>query len=79
MAGIIFVPAEKAQDVRLGEVPSLHHTSIIHVYEVFEHLHMLWNGIYVHPYLEMTYQGLLRLVYQYTNKIYQLRSNLILI
>ncbi len=25
--------------------PTLHHTSIIHVYEVFEHLHMLWNGI----------------------------------
>ena len=30
--------------------PTLHHTSIIHVYEVFEHLHMLWNGIWVHPH-----------------------------
>jgi len=30
--------------------PTLHHTSIIHVYKVFEHLHMLWKGIWVHPY-----------------------------
>ena len=30
--------------------PTVHHTSIIHVYEVFEHLHMLWKGIWVHPY-----------------------------
>jgi len=30
--------------------PTLHHTSIIHVYEVFEHLHILWKGIWVHPY-----------------------------
>ncbi len=30
--------------------PTLHHTSIIHVYEVFEHLHMLWMGIWMHPY-----------------------------
>ena len=29
--------------------PTLHHTSIITVYEVFEHLHMLWKGIWVHP------------------------------
>jgi hypothetical protein len=30
--------------------PTLHHTSIIHAYEVFEHLHMLRKGIWVHPY-----------------------------
>ncbi len=37
--------------------PILHHTSILHVYEVFEHLHMLWNGIWVHPYTVMMVQG----------------------
>ncbi len=37
--------------------PTLHHTSIIHVSEVFEHLHMLWNGIWVHPYTVMMVQG----------------------
>jgi len=37
--------------------PTLHHTSIIHVYEVFEHLHMLWNGIWVHPYTVITVEG----------------------
>ena len=37
--------------------PTLHQTSIIHVYEVFEHLHMLWNGIWVHPYTVMIVQG----------------------
>jgi hypothetical protein len=37
--------------------PTLHHTSILHVYEVFEHLHMLWNGICVHPYTVMMVQG----------------------
>ncbi len=33
--------------------PTLHHTSKIHVYEVFEHLHMLWKVIKVHPYTVM--------------------------
>ena len=37
--------------------PTLHHTSIIHVYEVFEHLHMLWKGIWVHPYTVITVEG----------------------
>ncbi len=37
--------------------PTLHHTSIIHVYEVFEPLHMLWKGISVHPYTVMMVQG----------------------
>jgi len=37
--------------------PTLHHTSIIHAYEVFDHLHMLWNGIWVHPYTVMMVQG----------------------
>ena len=36
--------------------PTLHHTSTIHAYEVFEHLHMLWNGICVHPYTVMMVQ-----------------------
>ncbi len=36
--------------------PTLHHTSIIHVYEVFEQLHMLWKGIWVHPYTGMMVQ-----------------------
>ena len=34
-----------------------HHSSIIHVYEVFEHLHMLWKGIWVHPYTVMMVAG----------------------
>ncbi len=37
--------------------PTLHHTSIIHVFKVFEHLHILWNGIWVHPYTVMMVQG----------------------
>jgi hypothetical protein len=37
--------------------PTLHHTSIIQVYEVFEHLHMLWKGIWVHPYTVMMVEG----------------------
>ena len=37
--------------------PTLHHTSIIHVYEVFEHLHMLCKCIWVHPYTGMMVQG----------------------
>ncbi len=36
--------------------PILHHT-ITHVYEVFEHLHMLWKGIWVHPYTVILVQG----------------------
>ncbi len=28
----------------------LHPTSILDVYNEFEHLHMLWMGIWVHPY-----------------------------
>jgi hypothetical protein len=28
----------------------LHSTSILDVYKVFKHLHMLWMGIWVHPY-----------------------------
>jgi len=28
----------------------LHHTSILDVYKVIEHLHMLWMGIWVHLY-----------------------------
>ncbi len=37
--------------------PTLHHTSIIHAYEVFEYLHMLWKGIWVHPYIVITVEG----------------------
>ena len=37
--------------------PTLYHTSIIHVYEVFEHLHMLWKGIWVHPYTVIMVEG----------------------
>ena len=29
----------------------LHPTSILDVYKVFKHLHMLWMGIWVHPYM----------------------------
>ncbi len=29
----------------------------MHVYEVFEHLHMLWKGIWVHPYTVIMVQG----------------------
>ncbi len=28
----------------------LHPTFILDVYKVFKHLHMLWMGIWVHPY-----------------------------
>ncbi len=37
--------------------PTLHHSSIIHGYEVFEHLHMLWKGIWMQPYTVMMMQG----------------------
>jgi hypothetical protein len=30
--------------------PTLYLRSILNVYEVFESLHMLWMGIWVHPY-----------------------------
>jgi hypothetical protein len=30
--------------------PTLYLTSILNVYEVFEHHHMLWMGIWVYPY-----------------------------
>ncbi len=30
--------------------PTLLLTSILHVLKVFEHLHMLWMGMWVHPY-----------------------------
>ena len=30
--------------------PTLHHTSILNVYEVFEPLYMLWMGIWLYPY-----------------------------
>ena len=30
--------------------PTLLLTSILDVLKVFEHLHMLWMGIWVHPY-----------------------------
>jgi hypothetical protein len=31
--------------------PTLYLRSILNVYEVFEPLHMLWMGIWVHPYI----------------------------
>ena len=37
--------------------PTLNHTSITHIYEVFEQLHMLWNGIWVHHHTVMMVQG----------------------
>ena len=37
--------------------PTLHPTSIIHAYEVFEHFDMLWNGIWVDPYTVIMVQG----------------------
>ncbi len=37
--------------------PTLHPTSIVHVHEVFEHLHMLWKSIWVHPYTVIMVQG----------------------
>ncbi len=43
--------------VEAANHPTLHHTSIIHVYEVFEHLHMLWKGISVHSYTVIMVQG----------------------
>ena len=43
--------------VKAVNLPTLHHTSILHVYEVFDHLHMLWKGIWVHPYTVMMVQG----------------------
>jgi hypothetical protein len=33
------------------EHPTLHLTSILNVYEVFEHLHMMWMGIWVYAYI----------------------------
>ena len=37
--------------------PTLLLTSILDVYEVFEHLHMVWMGIQMHPYTDITVQG----------------------
>ena len=34
----------------------LHPTSILDVYKVIEHLHMLWMGIWVHPYMVIPVQ-----------------------
>jgi hypothetical protein len=31
--------------------PTLYLTSILNVYQVFEHHHMLWMGIWVYPYI----------------------------
>jgi hypothetical protein len=35
----------------------LHFTSILYVYKVFEHLQMLWMGIWVYPYRRITCAG----------------------
>jgi len=37
--------------------PTLYHTSIIYVYEVFEHLHTLCKSIWLHPYTVITVEG----------------------
>ena len=34
----------------------VHHTSISYVYKVFDHLDMLWMGIWVCPYIVMPVQ-----------------------
>jgi hypothetical protein len=34
----------------------LHPTSILDVYKVIEHLHMLWMGIWVHHYTDIPVQ-----------------------
>ena len=36
--------------VEAARGPKLHPTSILEVYEVFEHFHILWMGIWVHPH-----------------------------
>jgi hypothetical protein len=36
--------------VEASKHPSLLLTSILDVLKVFEHLHMLWMGIWMHPY-----------------------------
>ncbi len=43
--------------VEAVNLPTLHHTSIIHAYEVFEHLHMLWKGIWMHLYTVVMVEG----------------------
>ena len=35
----------------------MHHTSISYIYKVFEHLGMLWMGVWVHPYADTSVQG----------------------
>jgi hypothetical protein len=42
--------------VEAANPPRLHLTSILDVYKVFEHLEMLWMGIWVHPYTVMPLQ-----------------------
>ncbi len=34
----------------------LHPTSVLDVWRVFKHLHMLWMDIWVHPYLVLSVQ-----------------------
>ena len=36
--------------VEAARGPKLHPTSILEVFDVFEHFHILWMGIWVHPY-----------------------------
>jgi hypothetical protein len=36
---------------------TLHLTSISYIYKVFEHLDMLWMGVWVHPYADTSAQG----------------------
>jgi hypothetical protein len=37
--------------------PTLHLTSILYIHKVFEHLDMLWMGVWVHPYADTSVQG----------------------
>ena len=43
--------------VESGNHYSLHPTSILEAYNMFKHHHMLWMGIWVHPYTVITCAG----------------------
>ncbi len=52
--GVRWSPNNIMVSLEVVNHPTLYLTSILDVYEVFEHLHMPWMGIWVHPYIFYT-------------------------
>jgi hypothetical protein len=43
--------------VEAARGPKLHPTSILEVHEVFEHIHILWLGLWIQPYCNACSDG----------------------